>query len=259
MEQGIIPWDDNLLNSGEQTSQSDEEARLRGEIGGAWDAYIQSLGTLEGDIVNSKSAQMNTVNTNLEHNNQLVNNQSASSLKDLHNQMRNAFQAGNTQLGAFGAGDSSAANMYGYAINRQGLRQAGDLQTQTRNALMENKYQADNALNGIAQWFSEKQIQLKQMIAEGSLNKAKDIAALSKSFLDQAIAQANAVTQNRTNRENAIIEWATANSTNMAQLSQNISQIPGIISQINGTFTTPKGGYVPNTQQKEKEKNSLFG
>lgn len=69
------------------------------------------------------------------------------SIRDLGQNIRNAYQAGMNRLGASGAGDSSAAGMYAYAL--------GDLQTQNQGKIMES-YNYDMGM------ISEKQGQLKR-------------------------------------------------------------------------------------------------
>lgn len=69
------------------------------------------------------------------------------SIRDLGQNIRNAYQAGMNRLGASGAGDSSAAGMYAYAL--------GDLQTQNQGKIMES-YNYDMGM------IADKQTQLKR-------------------------------------------------------------------------------------------------
>jgi len=52
-------------------------------------------------------------------------------LRDLSENVRNSFMAGNVYLGARGAGDSSASNQYAYALTKMGSKQRADIMNNT--------------------------------------------------------------------------------------------------------------------------------
>jgi len=227
--------------------QSDPYAALRSEISGAWDSYLTGLQGTSGFIDQQRTAQEGIAGSQLKQGQEGLQGQKAKSLRDIANTTRNAFQAGNNYLGSMGAGDSSAANMYSYAINKDANKQMGDLNNFVTGEMTKLQSTYDQQIQGIAQWFAQSQQQLKQQIAEGGLKKGQDLANLSKGILDQAIAETNRIKSESSNRYNALVQWAASNSQNMGQLQQNIAQIPQAMGQMNvfgqgGSGGQPVGG-----------------
>lgn len=257
MSRGLIPWDDNLLNAG--GGEADPYAQIRAEISGAWDAYINSLGDISNTYLpQQRTAQENIINTQLKQGQDTASAQKATSLRDIASTARNAFAAGNNYLGALGAGDSSAANQYSYAINKQTQKQTGELNNFVNQQLNNLQNNANTQLAQVAQWFASAQEQLKQQVAQGQLQKGQDLANLSKGILDQAISATNQIKQNSQNIYNGLVEWAANNSTNIQQLQSNIAQIPQAMGQLNtfgGTSAPIRYGGVAPTNTKY----DLFG
>lgn len=211
-------------------------------------------------------------------------------LSDLADNIRNQYMAGNVYLGARGAGDSSAANMYSYALNKMGSKQRGDIMGQTastmndiadREAKLKGIYtqevsrldtEKNNQIAGIAQWFAEQQNNLRGMKAQGELSKGQDLATLSQNLLSQALSKLNEVETNTRNRRNALESWAMSNSQNLTQLKQNMSGIanvpldlPGFQAvngapQVDGQGNINALSYFGNgSNEEEQQQRGIFG
>lgn len=200
---------------------------MRSDISNAWDSYLGSLGDIGSTYLpQQQTAQNDIVNSQLTQGQNTINDQKTSSLKDIANNVKNAFQAGNIYLGQRGAGDSSAANQYSFAINQEGQKQTANLNQFVNTQLNNLQSQHDQQISSIANWFSQAQGQLKQQIAQGGLGKQQDLNALSQNILNQAISAANAVKSDTSARYNALVSWAANNSHNVGELQQNIQGIP---------------------------------
>jgi len=217
-------WDDNYYAATHQGS-GDQYSALRNDISSAWDAYINSLGGQEQYLNEQKAAQEGIANTSLAESQRQVGEQKATSLRDIQETARNAFQAGNNYLGSMGAGDSSAANQYKFAVDQQLLKQVGELNNFVSSSQQKIQSEHDIQIQQIAQWFAQQQQALKQLMSQGQISKAQDLNNLSKGILDQAIAWTNQVKTNTMNQQNALAQWAMNNSTNVNQLTQNMSAI----------------------------------
>lgn len=257
-------WQDWLATGGSkagETGGGDPYAALRGEIGGAWDQYINSLGGQEQGLLTSKTAQeqiaesqarqgLGTLATQkAEGLGQLgaergrIQTGQAKTLRDLSGNLRNAFMAGNVYLGARGAGDSSAANQYALALTKEGSRQRGDVMAQTSEQMSEigrreqdltNRFQQEERnieetksqqIASIASWFAQAQNQIRQAQAQGQLNKAQDLQNVSRDILNRALAAMDQVNQEASSRRTALESWATSNAQNINQLKSNFANI----------------------------------
>ena len=258
---GRIPWDDNVLNSGRGPSVPSYEDRTRGEISGAYDSYYGQLDQMMSGLEPQRTAQEGIVSSQY---NQGVNtlgeqktigmnelgtqrtrtteNQNRN-LKNLAENLRNSFLAGSIYLGARGAGDSSAANMYSYALTKLGNKQRGDVMAQTSDIMRDiddREFRLNTTYNtelknleetknqkilDISRWFSEAQNQIRGMRASGELNKGRDLAALSQSLLSNALNQLNAIDADNRNRRSMLEQWAMNHSDNIQALKQNLAGI----------------------------------
>lgn len=256
------PANNNIQTSAPQgpNIQSQEDA-LKSSIGNAWDTYTNSLNDTANTFLPQQSqAQQDIVNSQLTQGQNTINSQKASSLRDIANNTRNAFQAGNIYLGTRGAGDSSAADQYSFAVNQQAAKQGSQLNEFVNTQLNTLQSQHDQQISSIANWLSQQQEAVKQQIASGQLNKAQDINSLSQNLLNQAIAAKNQVTQNAQNQYNALMSWAANNSHNLGTLQSNIAGIPHALGNVqvdsSGNIAQapiPFGGGTTNNQ------NGLFG
>ncbi|MBW6431574.1 hypothetical protein K0A96_00125, partial [Patescibacteria group bacterium] len=176
-----------------------EEERIRNQISSGYDTYISGLDdmlngldTQKGHMENIQAGQLDQWKETLgaqreegleglqgEREKTTANQQS--NFNKLAEDLRNQMRAGNIYLGARGAGDSSASNMYSYALGRQGNQIRGDLMQQTAGIQNEiNKREGnlnriynteinnaqteyDKGISEIARWFAEQQTQIGQM------------------------------------------------------------------------------------------------
>lgn len=237
---------------------NDPYAQLKAEISSGWDQYLSGINDIgETYLPQQRTAQENIANSQLEQGQNTINQQKAKSLRDISGNIRNAFQAGNVFLGARGAGDSSAANQYSFAIGQEANKQTGNLNEFVNGQLSNLQSTHDQQIQSIAQWFAEQQSAIKQAVAQGQLNKSRDIQNISRSILDQAISAANQVKSDSSNRYNALLQWAANNSQNVGQLQQNIAGIPRQFApaQVDstGNFQVPvgTGSFTSDTQRQQ--------
>lgn len=240
----VRPTGDN--NTGQPSGPSYEDV-LRNQIN---DMYNGLEGALPGQRANQEQIATNSYNQSLsdlgsqqaESSAQLdtqrrkVNENQVKTLADVTDNLRNAFQAGNVYLGARGAGDSSAANQYSYALTNLANKQRGDVLANSASNLNDIadreaslgrvvtqektrlKSEFDNSLLSIAQWFSDAQNQLKQY-------RGQDLQNLSAQVYNNAVARVNALQQGFQNRQAALESWAVSNARNLSELKTNMQGI----------------------------------
>ncbi len=203
-----------------------QQDELKNQISSGWDNYLNSLGGLQGGLNDQRTAQENIANSQYDTGVNTLNSQKAKSVRDISQNISNAFKAGGTYLGNMGAGNSSATDMLTYALGREGSKQTGNLNEYVSNQLQQLGSAKDQQINQIASWFADAQNQIKQQIASGQLNKSRDIQALSQGLLNQALQAKAQVEQNAQSQYNGLLSWAASNSQNLGQLQQNIAGIP---------------------------------
>lgn len=261
-------------------SQADLLAQqTRNEINTGFDNYFSELDRMLGNIPSQQAGQNQMVENNYNQGISDINAQKASSMGDLATQrrktgesqvksladiadnIRSLFQTGNVMLGTRGAGDSSAADRYSYAVTKLGSKQRGDVMAQTRaieadigdrEAKLNNivtqetaklKTNRDNQILQIAQYFQDAQNQLLQAKANGQLQRGQSLATLSTQLYQQAQQQLMAADADFKNRQNSLLSWAENNSKTIGELKNNLAALgqynaPGIQTQsINGTPT----------------------
>jgi hypothetical protein len=263
------------------------EEQMKGSINAGWDSYIGQL----NDMLNiglpgqragqeqiaqaSADSAINQLGAQRDQSTQAVNKQQATSLKDLSDNVRNLFQSGNVYLGARGAGDSSAANQYSYAISKMGTKGRGDILTQANDRMNQigdiyksetNRIQSDltSRMGQIADWFNQAQNQVRSQIGQAGLGRQKDIQALSQNIYNQALNAMQTLQTETANRKSQLEAWAQNNSKSVGELMQNMQQVQqmpafqGIQASVpqvtaEGSMFVPTG-YGANTQKKD-----LFG
>ena len=239
----------------------DLNAQLRSQIEGGYDSYINDLNNLYGGLTTQAGAQENIAQNSYEQSiKDLLANQQSSlgdlglteqklqanqvkNLRDIASNIQNQYMAGNVMLGARGAGDSSAANQYSYALNRLGSKERGNVMNTTAQSQQEIENQKAklnnivtqetsrldtelaNVKQGIASWLAEQQNAVSQMISQGKLNKSKEIASLTQNLLNQALAAYQTKQQEIAGRKSALESWAMSNANNIKQLQANMGAI----------------------------------
>jgi hypothetical protein len=280
--------------------------QIRGDISSGYDAYFGQLDSMLGDLPNQQNTQEQMVNNQYNQGVSDLNaqkdmsmqdlatsrrkneEQQVKSLKDIASNIRNLMQAGQVYLGARGAGDSSAANMYSYALTKEGSKQRANVLSQTRS--IENdiadreaklntvvtqelgrlKTERDNNILQIVSEFQNAKQRLQEAKARGQLEKGQSLASLSQSLLQQAQARLMQEDQNFKNRQNTLLSWAASNATNINQLKSNLSAIgqynvnPVSATPINGTPQFDAQGnmityFGSGSREKEKYPTTLSG
>jgi len=281
----------------------------RNDINSGYNDYFNQLDQISGGLNGQRSALETSANATYDSNladltgqktqglqdiqnykDQAVTQQDRS-LRDLADQMQNQLQAGNVYLGARGAGDSSAANQYSYALTKLGNKQRGTVVNQTNdnlNQLNQKELQVKNIFNTesnklkaslqdqiaqVANWFYGQQNAIQQAKAQGVLAKGQDLANLSKSLLGNAMQAIATLQANHQSQQNALLSWATSTAQNIGQLKQNLQAVsqfnmPSDVNtslayatpqvNTNGGITAPFGLGYTNDQQKQLPTTSTF-
>ena len=272
--------------SPEEQARIDAENRLRGDINTGWDTYIGELDAMLNEgLPGQKTAQEDiargTAATGIENlgiqkaeGEHLLTGQEgktqknqAKTLRDLASNLRNMFMAGNVMLGARGAGDSSAADQYSYALTKLGTRARTDVmnksadimsEIQDRRFKLENIFNTEknklelamnNQISQIATWFNEQQNQIRMAQAEGGLGRSRDLQSLSQQILDRATRALDAAQQESKDKRAALDSWAMSNSENIQQLVSNMQDV--------GSFspTQPQAGQIAGSPSVDSAGN----
>jgi len=282
----------------------DFNAKLRGEIEGGYDSYINDLNNLYGGLTTQAGAQENIAQNSYGQSikDLLANKESSlgdlglteqklqanqvKNLRDIASNIQNQYMAGNVMLGARGAGDSSAANQYSYALNRLGSKERGNVMNTTAQSQQEIENQKAklnnivtqetsrldtelaNVKQGISSWLAEQQNAVSQMISQGKLNKSKEIASLTQNLLNQALSAYQTKQQEISGRKSALESWAMNNANNIKQLQANMGAIgqfaPNMAQArtLNGSVTTDAQGNIRGLYgygTSDEDKNNYFG
>ena len=290
----------------QQQDAFDWQQQARDEISGGYDQYftqldqmlnegLQGQRTAQEGIAQSQYTQgINQLTPQRQEGLGLLTKQrqqtqegQARSLRDVSGNIRNAMMAGNVYLGARGAGDSSAANQYSYALNKLGTQQRGDVLRQgsdimreigDRETKIQNIFtqetnrlgsERDQKVMQVASWFADAQRQLQSAKAQGQLAKGQDLASISKSMLTQALNELNRVNTEATNSRSMLEQWALNNAKTVSEARSNLQQTqqfnPAPFSRpqqvgtpqqdASGNLTT----YFPGQNQQEQVERDVFG
>ena len=264
------------VNTSGSSGGVDPNEAIRNQLSSSWDSYFRSLDDqynalpgkeqdMQGIARNSYDQSVRDIGFEQENNQALLDKQyrkneenQVKSLQDIADNIRNLYRSGNIYLGSRGAGDSSAANQYSYAVTKLGSKQRGDVLNQTRSiqndiadreaqlgrTVMSEKAKIktdfDNKVLEISTWLKDAQEQVKQARANGELQKGQSLAQLSQDIYNQATNRLLQLENNATERTNALVSWATSNSANINQLKANLKEISNITAT-NPTFSQLSG------------------
>lgn len=187
--------------------------------------------TLENNVNSLFSGSKSSIDTatagslgDLNLSSQKVDSNKASSIRDLEQNMRNQLSAGQKYLGGIpGAANSTAGNMYNYALGKIGnqnranlLKQTNELHANIDNQVAKVKATAQDQLNQLDTWKNTQLSQIAQYIQQqrGQIDAAK--ANYIQSQLQNIDAQATAYKQSLT-------QWAMNNSTTLEGLKQKLA------------------------------------
>lgn len=298
-------WQSKLGSGSGGSGGGDPYASVRNEISGGYDQYIGQLNNMlnqglpgqagnmnqivgnqyasgEGTLMNQQNLGLSDLGT---ERTQAAQNQSKN-LKDISENLRNMFMSGNVFLGSRGAGDSSAANQYSYALTKVGNKARGDVMSQTagiqaeiakretnlkqtvQSELQNLGRERDSKILEVSNWLAEQQNAIRDRIGQAGLSKSTDLANLNKSLLDQALQRLQQTEQDVKNKKSMLEEWAMNNATSINQLKSNLAAVssynPSLpqAQQFSGTPTISGGNL--NTRinwsapTKEEEKPNIF-
>lgn len=162
---------------------------------------LNQFQTSRNDLLGNKA----TGDRNLNYADQQVQGNKIRDLKTLGDRIRQMNFSYSNQLGAYGAGDSSAAGLISNAVAQQGansrgdiLRGASDQQTQIgfqredlERAFTGSMTKLDewkqNNLADIASSFAEKKNQIQEAMATADASRYQELAQLDASFTAQAL------------------------------------------------------------------------
>jgi hypothetical protein len=157
---------------------------------------------------------------------QQVAQRQAGGVRDLQENMRRMLQAGNIQLGTAGAGDSSAAGMYNFALSKTAAKGSADISNQAQQMYTEldmkqadvkstydqqagqlNTWKATEATK-ITDWAQSllQNIQSQKVNAVGQ--RAAALAAQETSIINQALAGLQNLEQQSTQWGAQMQQWA---------------------------------------------------
>lgn len=278
-------WDDNYYQS-QLKSSSGYQDQQRATINSGWDSYVNQLNSMLGDIGTTKQSQENlalgNVQTGLNEagiqkaaGERQVSEQQARNLRDLGANVKNLFQSGNVYLGSRGAGDSSAANQYSYAISQMGTKARGDIMSQANSRLQQigdiynsekNRLESEKntRLAQISDWFSQAQQQIKGQIGQAGLGRSQDLQNLSATIYNQALTAMQTLQAQQQQRSQALETWALNNSKTVQEAIKNIQTVGQSLPQFNGLnsgmpqVTSQGNMFVPVGYGTGEEKKGLF-
>lgn len=278
----------NDINSGYNSYFSQLDSILNNDLPSQYGNQNQIISNSYNQAVNDLGTQ-NTIGQNeLQGQRTEIIGQQKKSLKDVAENVRNMFTTGQVMLGTRGAGDSSAANQYSYALTKLGTKARTNVLNQSnmsldqvrqrefrlgetyRSELSRLQTERDNSMLEIAQWLAGEQSKLRQMRANGELSRSTDLANLSKSLLDQALSALQTTNTAILNRKGQLETWAMNQSTNIAELKKNLAGIstytaPQINTPVFGGTPTFSGGNITQpiywsyqgSNEKDKELSRL--
>ena len=218
----------NQINQNADIALSGLDPQRQAQEGIVGNTYNQGVSDLQ--------AQQAQGNAALDVTRRKAGENQVKTLADLTENLRNMFQAGQTYLGARGAGDSSAANQYSYALTQMGNKNRGNVMSQTASIMndindrsnqlqmqvTQNIKQLDtekqNALLGISQWFDSAQNQIRSA-------KGQNIVQLGQAALDNAMNAIREVNSQHQARYNSLLQWAENNATTIQGLKSNMQQL----------------------------------
>lgn len=242
--------------------QASDEARLREEqtrnaISTGYDQYSKNLQGLQSTYETGRDDELNSASriyeqifgglqdqkqSNLESldaGRGQVKSREESAIKGLQQNLLNTQRGMTMQLGAIGAGDTSATQtMMPYAYNKIAGQQEGGIRMQSNDQLFEidqqerdtelqftnmwrqTEVEKEQSLQGIKNYYGEKIQRVQTALAQAPLDKQRDLAALSQSLLQEAQGHLRNLEVMHTQRQQQIQDWALnrMSSLNSARL-----------------------------------------
>lgn len=223
---------------------SDALNASRSAFNNAYDPVFSQLDQMAGLIPTQQANKMNTLNnlygsqqTELSGNMQgslgaldtsrgQVAASKAQSIRDLQQQMNQMSKAGGMQLGSAGAGDSSAARMYNFALSKAAGQSSADVSNQANSQYAQIQGQEqqiratyDDQLNKLATWKNEQTgaiqdwadnqlIQIRNAKLTATGQKAAALAATETGLIQNALSRIQQIDDQITSWNQGIQTWA---------------------------------------------------
>jgi hypothetical protein len=228
----------NNNNNQNNNNQSNPQAEFNSQLDAIMNSLPDQLASQQSQVNNSYNTQKSSLDTGLSQGEaDLANTRTktqanqAKTLTDLADSMRNQFMRGQVMLGASGAGDSSAANQYAYALTKMGNKQRGDITSQISSILSDidlqeskmkstynqqltalDAWKADQ-LASLSQWYADKQNTIRQ-------SKASDAQQRSQQAMQYAMSQAQMIQSEAANKRGMLDQWAANHATTINEARQ---------------------------------------
>lgn len=257
-------WDaaDGWKQAGGGSSEVDAQvARIRDTINSGYDSYLGRLGGMIPEYENQQNTQLqsaadiykniiaglgqtkDTALGNLGTARKQVQSNVSNSTADLQQNLQGVIRNTGMQLGAMGAGDTSAARVmapYAYTklagqeygkIQRQGNDQLFQIETQERDT--QNQYdqmvnqteiEKEQQFQQIRNQFGQIISNIRQQMANAPVERANALAALEQNVLSQAQQRLANIENNYMQMQSDLSNWA---QNRMAQLNDAKIQLSG--------------------------------
>ena len=251
-----------LANGGDAAAEARRrEEQARNEINSGYDQYVSKLGGLETGYGQQRDESLTSASkiydqifggladqkkTNMEKlaaSKTQVKDTTNFSIKDLQQNLSNIVRGMGMQLGAMGAGDTSASKvMMPYAYTKIAGQQEGSIRNQSNQQLFEidqqerdtelqftemnrqTEIEKENQLQGIRDYYGDAIRNVQMAMTNAPLDKAKDLASLSQSLLSEAMSNLRNLETETRQRQNDIKNWATSR---MSELNNAKLQLAG--------------------------------
>lgn len=244
-----------------QREAAEREARVRGQIESGFGEYENRLRGMESDIATREQDEKKLTEKAYEDilsglseqkrlgieklgvGRQEVGARKAQSIEDLKRNLADTVKAMSFQLGALGAGDTSASTvMMPYAYTKLGGVEGGKIERQANEQLfeidkqmkdLESKYselwtqtetEKTNALQRVGEYYGGLLQNIRSQLANAPREKAQALATLETSLLNQAQARLAQIEAFDMQRKASLEDWA---KNRMEQLNNMKLQLQG--------------------------------
>ncbi len=235
-----------------------------GELGGAQEAARQRLEGYRGEI---RADQ-------------------AQNLKALAESMRNWARAGQIQLGALGAGSSSAVPMYQYALAKEAGKRGTDIARQASAmfndlrmkeedinlAYNQAKSQLDTwkteQMGAITDWYNTQLSNIEQQKATASGEKARALASAENSLIQEAYNRLLNIQDQAQQWDAAMREWAINRLAGIDDMKMQLGQMANyspqqiVWNELQGMGSMPQQSYEawnPYARKAREEEERFAG
>jgi hypothetical protein len=218
------------------TAGLDRQAGLFGDLRQSLEQRINELAQTQRSDIDS---ERDLAQSRIGDYRQQVRQDQGSTLRDLSADMRNALRAGQMRLGSAGAGSSSAAPMYSYALSKQANQRRGDVMAQTRELMNQLNMKEEDVKNTFVQQKNEldrwKANQLAQ-VEQDYTNQLSQIESMRGQAATQKRELQNQALQNALNRlneldlqaaewESSMKQWATNRTAQLNDYKAKLGQL----------------------------------